>query len=360
MTADAVGGVWTYALELARALEKHGVEITLAVMGPGPSASQRRDAARRANVTLHESSLALEWMDAPWPEVERAGEWLLDLADQGRAEVVHLNGYVHAALPWNVPVLAVAHSCVCSWWTAVRGADAPISWDEYRRQVAGGLAAADLVVAPTAAMLDSLNVHYGVVTQGRVIPNACSAEDFAPAPTKRPQIFAAGRVWDAAKNIAALDAAAPQVAWPVLVAGDCHAPDGAAAVFSRVQCLGRLEAAEMRRHLTESAIYALPARYEPFGLSALEAGLSACALVLGDIPSLREVWGDAATYVDPEDTLALARTLNALIADEGVRASMGQRARMRALEYRPARMAGQYLAAYRHCLARRPREEVAA
>ncbi len=32
----------------------------------------------------------------------------------------------------------------------------------------------------------------------------------------------------------------------------------------------------------------LPARYEPFGLSVLEAALSGCALVLGDIPSLRE------------------------------------------------------------------------
>ena len=41
MTADTVGGVWTYALELARALAGFGVETTLAVMGgracPGPA-----------------------------------------------------------------------------------------------------------------------------------------------------------------------------------------------------------------------------------------------------------------------------------------------------------------------------------
>src|SRR5256885_706022 len=37
MTADAVGGVWTYALELARALVPHGLFTTLATMGPRPS-----------------------------------------------------------------------------------------------------------------------------------------------------------------------------------------------------------------------------------------------------------------------------------------------------------------------------------
>ena len=44
MTADTVGGVWTYALELARALEPHGVEIALATMGRPLSASQWQEA----------------------------------------------------------------------------------------------------------------------------------------------------------------------------------------------------------------------------------------------------------------------------------------------------------------------------
>ena len=34
MTADTVGGVWTYALELAGALAPLGVDITLATMSP--------------------------------------------------------------------------------------------------------------------------------------------------------------------------------------------------------------------------------------------------------------------------------------------------------------------------------------
>ena len=46
---------------------------------------------------------------------------------------------------------------------------------------------------------------------------------------------------------------------------------------------GQLTTAEVRNVINTASIYALPARYEPFGLSILEAALSGCALVLGDI-----------------------------------------------------------------------------
>ena len=349
MTTDTVGGVWTYALELARALAPHGVEVALASMGPPPNSLQRAEAAGLSNVILHESTHALEWMDDPWPEVERAGKWLLDLDAAFAPDVIHLNGYVHAPLPWGAPVLVAAHSCVFSWWLAVRGEPPPVSCREYQRRVGAGLAAADLVVAPTAAMLRALDEHYGKVGRGWVIHNARDPDDFLPAP-KTPRIFAAGRAWDEAKNLAALDAVAPRVPWPISVAGDCRHPGGQWASFTHVHCLGKLDVARMQTELQESAIYALPARYEPFGLSALEAGLCGCALVLGDIPSLREVWGDAAVFVEPGDQDALANTLNALIADDARRSELGRRARVRGLTYTPEKMAGRYLEAYGFCL----------
>ena len=37
MTADTIGGVWSYALELAQGLARHGVEVALATMGRVPS-----------------------------------------------------------------------------------------------------------------------------------------------------------------------------------------------------------------------------------------------------------------------------------------------------------------------------------
>jgi hypothetical protein len=41
MTADAVGGVWTYALELSGALARHDIEVVLATMGPLPDTALR-------------------------------------------------------------------------------------------------------------------------------------------------------------------------------------------------------------------------------------------------------------------------------------------------------------------------------
>jgi glycosyltransferase involved in cell wall biosynthesis len=348
MTADAIGGVWTYALELARALAPYDVEIALATMGREVSPAAREELDELRHVTLLESSAKLEWMDQPWDDVDRAGDWLLELAAEFEPDIIHLNGYCHAALPWDVPVLVAAHSCVLSWWAAVRREEAPAPYDEYRRRVRAGLAAADQVVAPTAAMLKALEVHYGPNMSGEVIPNGRARAQFVAA-RKEPRILAAGRIWDEAKNIGALDRAAPSVRWPIHVAGNDEHPNGSRASLRHAQALGKLSSEEMAAQLSISSIYALPACYEPFGLSALEAGLCGCALVLGDIPSLREVWGDAALFVAPHDDNTLAETLNALIDDENLRLQMGCRARARALEYSPEAMARGYLGAYRSC-----------
>ena len=348
MTADTLGGVWTYALELARALPQ--IEFALATMGAPLSAPQRAEAKTLGNVMLFRSSYALEWMDAPWSEVDEAGEWLLGVARDFRPDVIHLNGYAHAALEWNAPVVLVAHSCVLSWWAAVKQTELPAMYDEYRKRVSLGLRAADLVIAPTAAMLDSLGQNYGFVGERRVIYNARQVQLFSPA-AKRNVIFAAGRLWDEAKNLAALEAVAPHVPWPIEVAGDTTHPNGAECRFEHVRSLGRLSADTLAEHLATSAIYALPARYEPFGLSVLEAALSGCALVLGDVPTLREVWGDAAVFVNPDDHGALTSTLNALIEDEAGREKLAARARIRAAEFSPQRMAAGYRKAYGDCIA---------
>ena len=84
MTADTVGGVWTYAAELARALSHCGVRVHLATMGALLKEHQREQVQGIAGLTLHESDYALEWMREPWQQVDRAGQWLLEL-EQGVA-----------------------------------------------------------------------------------------------------------------------------------------------------------------------------------------------------------------------------------------------------------------------------------
>jgi glycosyltransferase involved in cell wall biosynthesis len=359
MTADTVGGVWTYAAELSRALTARGLDVHLATMGGPVQPHQREALAGCDGVTLHEGHFALEWMPDPWRDVDEAGAWLLALEKKLQPALVHLNQFAFGALPFRAPRLVVGHSCVLSWWLAVQGGDAPPSWDTYRQRVTAGLRGADRVAAPTAAMLHSLGEHYGL-QGGVVLPNGRDPTLFRPAAVKHPFIFAAGRFWDEAKNLAALQAAAPGLPWPVRVAGALAAPDGRHLEPGAVQALGELPAAEVAREMGDAALYALPARYEPFGLSILEAALAGCALVLGDLPSLRETWGSAAAYVPPDDAAALHDALQRLIACPDERSRLAAAARRRALQFSPANMAEAWLdacAPLAPALARHRKEE---
>lgn len=350
MTADAVGGVWRYALELAEGLRRHGVRVVLAVMGPAPDGEQRSEVARLRNVVLEEGPFPLEWMDGGVEALEASGEWLLGLERRYRPDIIHLNGYAHAALPWRAPVLVVAHSCVLSWWRAVKGCDVPAHWGGYARAVTRGLRAAAMVAAPTRAFLDELDLLYGPLPAARVVPNGLNPERFC-ATAKDPVIFAAGRVWDEAKNLSLLGPVAQRITWPVAVAGDAVAPDGGHRVLPGVQALGRLGPQAVARQMSRAAVFVSPARYEPFGLAVLEAALSGCALVLSDIPTFRELWGGAAVLVRPDDPEAWVAELDALSRDDARRSAMQRRAWRRGLAYSAAALTAGTLAAYGDVLA---------
>jgi glycogen(starch) synthase len=345
ITADTVGGVWTYALELAGALESRGLHVALATMGAPLSEDQRAQLASQPALAAYESAYKLEWMQDAWDDVDRAGEWLLEVERDFQPDIVHLNQFAFGALPFAAPTLLVAHSCVLSWWQAVKGVDAPPAWDEYRRRAARGVAGAALVAAPTHAMLQTLERNYGSRQRSLVLGNGRTPALFRPGP-KESFILAAGRLWDAGKNLAALEAVTLQLPWPVRLAGSTSHPDGPSMLPSSAQYLGMLSSEQLAVQLASASIYALPARYEPFGLSVLEAGLSGCALVLGDIASLREVWGTAALYVDPDDQAGLRDTLCALIEEPARRRALAEAARARALHFTAERMADAYLAAY--------------
>jgi glycogen synthase len=345
MTADTIGGVWTYALDLARGLGERGVQVALATMGGPLSTHQAREAAGIGSLTVFESTYKLEWMADPWCDVERAGDWLLALENDWVPDLVHLNGYAHGNLPWRAPHLVVGHSCVLSWWRAVKGEPAPEEWARYRAAVKAGLRAADSVLAPTRAMLSELQRTYGPLRSTAVISNGKATNAYNCA-RKEPFILAAGRVWDEAKNIGTLANIRRSIDWEICVAGEETHPDGRAINIRNLRMLGVLTASELASWYSRAAIYCLPARYEPFGLSVLEAALSGCALVLGDIPSLRENWENAAIFVPPDDTPALEWRLRDLIGNHEYREALGARARQRALSFTLERMANSYLSLY--------------
>lgn len=354
MTTDTIGGVWTYALELCEELSRRGTEIVLATMGELPDASQSAAARRIPGLELVSSFLRLEWMQDPWSDVERSFDWLRGVAQEFEPDLAHLNIYAHGALDLGIPSVLVGHSCVLSWWDAVHGEPAPRSWERYRETVAAGIAGADVVAAPSTAMLSALQRHYGPFAHGCVVPNGRDPRRFAVG-RKRPGILCAGRFWDRAKNLEILGRVAPRLFWPIRIAGDDQPPQGVlrdVSATSRLQMLGRLDADEMASALAEASVFAHPAIYEPFGLSVLEAGLSGCALVLADIPTLRDLWDGAAAFFDPRDDQALVHLLNRLATQPILRGDLGWRARKRALSFGSDRMADLYLGIYRDACGR--------
>lgn len=350
MTADTVGGVWTFALELARGLGPHCMEVILVTMGGLPSDDQRRDAASLSNVRLLASNYRLEWMSNPWPDVDDSGRWLLELAARYEPDVIHLNGYCHGALPFRAPVVVTGHSCVLSWWKAVRGENAPPEWNTYSRRVREGLQAADLITAPSDSMLHEIERYYGPgLPPARCVPNGRAPGLFRPE-NKRPMIFAAGRLWDEAKNMRALTSIAASLPWPVWVAGEdrhpVNPPADAGWPTDGALRLGHLAPRTVADCYAFAAIYAHPARYEPFGLTVLEAAMSGCALVLGDIPSLRENWNGAALFVPPGEPEQLKTALLELISQPALREQLSQRSLARSRMFSAEAMAAGYMAAY--------------
>jgi hypothetical protein len=162
MTTDTVGGVWTFAISLAENLAASGVEVILASPGGLPSDSQRAQAGIIPNLTLHAGEYCLEWMSDPWADLARSTRWLLELEARYAPDVIHLNSFGTITASRRTPVVLTVHSCVASWWKAVKGKPVGQEWARYVQHVKQSLERASLVVAPSEAMLDSLGDNYGL------------------------------------------------------------------------------------------------------------------------------------------------------------------------------------------------------
>jgi glycogen(starch) synthase len=338
-TADAVGGVWRYCVDLASALSRTGAEIMVATLGPRPSDAQRHELLSIPRAALVTSDYALEWMPDPWRDVDISGEWLLDLQSSFKADVIHLNSYSHASLPWAKPIVITAHSCVYSWWRAVHGNTPGSEWNEYRTRVAAGLSCSDIVVAPSHHIAGEMCSEYGASADKiRVIHNFTNVPA-ASDTKKQPFILAAGRMWDPAKNLELLDRIAPKLYYEIRVAGP--GSPGQSARF-----LGSLPHAKLMDQMSAAAIFVHPALYEPFGLSVLEAARAGCCLVLSNIPSLRELWDGAAIFLDPHEPDAWVRELNRLSSNYQERKTLGRLAQSHSARYSASASVKQYLNVY--------------
>ena len=351
MTADAVGGVWQYATELASGLTRHGVETMLVVLGPSPDPAQCAAAAGLPGVTLIDTGLPLDWLSDAASTREAAAQ-VAAIARREHADIVHLNSPALAAdQAFSAPVLGAAHGCLSTWWQAARPGEAmdpALRWHE--DAMARGLRACDRVIAPSASYADLLRRHYRLPTAPQPIHNGRTPPPAIGTPPQDDCAFTAGRLWDEVKNTGTLDDAAGRLPFPFHAAGSITAPHGATTETRHLNLLGQLDAASLARRLARRPVFVSAAIFEPFGLAVLEAAAWGCPLVLSDIPTFRELWDGAAVFVPPHDAEGFAAAITETVQDLPLRSTLGDAARQRALRYSAERMASRTAAQYRELL----------
>jgi len=310
MTTDTVGGVWTFTKELSKGLLKSGCSVALVSLGRRPSPAQQAWADAQssrwgARFRYEGLESPLEWMANNDGAFSDAAPFLQRIVNEFEAELLLSSQYCFGALECDIPRAIVAHSDVLSWAEACRpnGLERSNWLDTYCELVQKGLGRADAVVAPTNWMMAALAKNFKLPRDRRVIANGRTLKLSNGDVSRKVQAVTAGRIWDEAKGLEMLKAVDSPI--PLLIAGEEQydsaslTMDGAA-----LRLLGALDESELLRVFGESAIYVCTSRYEPFGLAPLEAALCGCAVLANDIPSLREVWEDAALYFSSPESLS--------------------------------------------------------
>ncbi len=354
VTADTIGGVWTYARELVTGLIQRGLKVTLVSFGeiPTPEQTQWMDALPRLD--FRPTAFRLEWMQEAEQDLEASSEFLMSVISHAKPDVLHLNQYCYGALRVPMPRIVVAHSDVVSWWVSVHGEEPRdtrwLRW--YRDIISRGISGASAVVAPSRWMLDAVTAFHARPAHGSVVYNGRNPGLFNPHGTKEDLVLCVGRLWDSAKQVTLLSQCDHKV--PVFIAGSDKHPDevlrGARPAFParrKVAFRGPQSEAQLCQLYSRASMYAATSRYEPFGLAPLEAAFSRCAIVANDIPTFREVWGETACYFRYNDADDLARAIERLNADRELRLTYANLAYNRARQrYTAERMVDDYMNLY--------------
>lgn len=364
VTTDTVSGVWTYTRELVTGLVSRGVRVTLVSLGEIPLPQQTSWMENLHGLEYRPTAFRLDWMQEGEVDLADSSAYLIGLVAELKPDLVHLNQMCYGNLPVGVPRVVVAHGDLISWWKAVHG-HAPtesrwLRW--YRDVVSQGLSQADAVVAPSQWMLSSVCSSYARPRRDAVIYNGRNPIFFNPYISKDDSVLAVGRLWDAGKQVSLLTQHTHPM--PVCIVGS-EAPVTNLKVPIRadvrlatqqvcVALKGPQTEAQLRALYSRASIYAATSRYEPFGMAPLEAALSRCAIVANDIPSFREIWGDAALYFGANDAESLADLIRRLNDDRNLCRAYANRAYQRARErFTAKRMIDEYLQLYAELLCAR-------
>jgi glycosyltransferase involved in cell wall biosynthesis len=276
----------------------------------------------------------------------------------GGADVVHATAFV--AAPTRRPTLITVHDCAFALHPD-RVAAAVVTFDPLlRRAVARGAHLHTTTEQVGDEVCDLLGVDLRAQQRLHVVPFGVPAVRHAPdpPPADAPYVLALGTI-EPRKNlptlVRAFALACEQIPELRLVLAGPPGPDSdrvAAQIASsghpeRVRLTGRVDDATRDRLLAGATVLAYPSVYEGFGFPVLEAMTLRTAVLAADIPALREVARDGATFADPHDPAALAAGIVALVSDDAARQAQVEAGARVAAGYTWGATAAGLTAAYR-------------
>jgi len=361
VTADTLSGVWTYTQELVTGLVSRGIRVTLVSVGDIPLPQQTAWMDDLSGLDYRPTAFRLDWMAEGEQDFTDSSNYLSALIKELKPDLLHLNQLGYGSLPVPTPRVVVAHGDLISWWKAVHGHEPGESrwlrW--YRNVLTEGVSQADVVVGSSVWMLDSIRTFYARPQRDTVIYNGRNPVSFNPYVSKNDSVLAVGRLLDAGKQVSLLtqhshplpicivNSDEPAAIPCVPISADVKLE----AEETQVSLKGAQTPAQLRTLYSRAAIFAATSRYEPLGLTSLEAAFSRCAIVANDIPLFHEMWGDAAIYFQANDAASLAEVIRRLHNQRDLCRGYAARAYQRARQcFTAKRMTDEYLRLYARTL----------
>lgn len=240
--------------------------------------------------------------------------WLAQLSDVPSVLTVHS---LEPARPWKARQLGEEGHRLSTWLERV------------------GLQEVDHIITVSQAMAEDLQRYYHIKnTKTTVIPNGVDTGAFYPHVDEdvldrwgivKPYLLFVGRLTQQ-KGLDVLLEALPHLDPDMQVVVCTGAADGSTTAgrlkeltkaSPRLLWLDRdLDLVSLRTLYSAATVYCCPSRYEPFGITNLEALACGTPVVASDVGGIRDVVGEAGLLVEPEDPQAMAEAANQLLRDE--------------------------------------------
>ena len=186
----------------------------------------RRSDREAAGIRLIDTGLPLDWGETSrFGACATPGRRSRPSHREKRVDLVQTcSAAVLAEADFEQPTVAVQHSCVASWWAAVRGTPLPAEFQWRDDLVRAGLRRADAVVAPSAAFAAE-TARFVRSWHGDRSSQWLQSGSGGPDRRSGTVVLTASRLWDEGKDVATLDAAAAQIEVPLHAAGALYGPE---------------------------------------------------------------------------------------------------------------------------------------